>query len=132
MMMWETGMNQDWKTWEHQFGSNFGARELLRFLGVFAVWLFLGWLISLMKGDYVLFYPFLITAFAFPLACSRWKPAYALLRVILGNPNLPSKPRPSKSLGQYGRRAWWSVGSGVSLWLLVFLLAYVIIRDFVR
>ncbi len=131
-MTTESGMNRDWKAWEQQFDSNFGAKELLRFLGVFAGWLFLGLAISLVTDDYVLFFPFLITAFAFPFACARWKPAYLLLRMILGNENLPSEPRPPKGFGRFGRPAWLSISSGVGLWLLIFLLAYLVIRDFAR
>ena len=125
-------MHQDWKAWEQQFDSNFGSKELLRFLGAFAGWLFLGLAISLVMNDYVIFYPFLIAAFAFPLACLRWKPAYKLLRIILGNDRLPTEPRPPRGFRYSGRPAWSSLTSGVSLWLIVFLLIYLILRDLAR
>jgi len=125
-------MDQDLKAWEHQFDSNFGSKELLRFLGVICGWLFLGLALSLAIDDYVLFFPFLISAFAFPFASLHWKPAYMLLRFILGNENLPAEPRPPRAFGRFARPAWLSITSGVWLWLLVFLLAYLIIRDFTR
>lgn len=128
----ESGMRQDWKAWEQQFGNNFGAKELLRFLGVLAGWLFLGLGISLVTRDYAIFFPFLITAFAFPFACMRWKPAYMLLRMILGNENIPIEPRPHRGFGRSGRPIWWTLSSGIWLWLLVFLLIYLVIRLLAR
>jgi hypothetical protein len=131
MMKWEVRMNQDSRAWEQQFDSNFGPKELLRFLGVFAGWLLLGLVLSVVTTDFVLFYPFLLTAFAFPFACRRWRPAYALLRLILGNKNLPPELMPTRATGRRssGRR-WRSLVMGAGFWLLVIVLLYLVVRSF--
>ncbi len=125
-------MGQDVRAWEKQFNNNFGSRELLRFLGAVAGWLVLGLLLSRLTGDFVIFFLFMISAFVFPVASMRWKPAYILLHIILGNHNLPVDPWPAAGWGPLRRRAWSSITSGVWLWVMVLFLLYLVIRDLSR
>jgi len=126
-------MNQEWKSWEQQFFSNFGIKELLRFLGVFAGWQLAGFALSVLTGNVMIFFPFLLTAFAFPFVCRRWRPAYWLLRFILGNENLPPGPMPRRRFqpgAQHG--SWWSHIAGFWYWAFGFTLLYLVLWYFLR
>ena len=126
-------MSRELKAWEKQFESNFGPRELLRFLGILAGWELLGFVLSIVTGSVALFYPFLITAVVFPFVCRKWKPAYWLLLWIVGNKGLPPEPKPrGTDWSRTQDRPWWSFLSGIWFWILAVTLLYLVILYFVR
>jgi hypothetical protein len=85
-------MDEEQREWQKQLAKNFGLREYIRFMAAFIVWIFLGVALCIILGSIVPFIVFLLAPFAF--AGPRWKPAYSLLRLILGNKNLPIDPMP--------------------------------------
>ncbi len=54
----------------------------------------LGILLTTVIGSEVAYWLFFVTAVAFPIAGRVWRPAYRVMRAILGNPNLPQEPMP--------------------------------------
>ena len=127
-------MNEERNKWSKQFSSNVGARELLR-LGCFIViWMLLaGALSSIFYTSQLiqllLFTIFLISLFAFAIVSQTWKPAYSLLRKIVGNKNLPSEPmHPSTVKIPRQRLPWWGYLFGIWFLLLDLLILYIILK----
>ena len=126
-------MDEERQAWHKQFGSNFGAREYVRFAVVFIIWMFLGGALSIILGSSVVIIMFLFAAFTWAAVSSRWKPAYSLLRIILGNKNLPTEPMPPGTLkSPTQKRPWWSYLPTIWWLLLDLLLLYFVIRYFAK
>jgi len=128
-------MNEERNKWSKQLSSNFGAKEFLRFGCAVMIWLFIGLAISIPIGvagyswASMIFVIFLSTILVFPFVTRRWKPAYSLLRKILGNKNLPSEPMPY-SIVKIPRQPlpWWGYLFGIWFLLLDLLILYIILK----
>ena len=87
-------MNEEQKKWERQYWDNIGITELFRAGCALSV------LISLGIGLSASFHAAWLTIILFELLAilggiSRfWQPLYKIHRKILGNPNLPTEPKP--------------------------------------
>ena len=115
-------MDEEQRKWSHQYSSNLGAREFLRFGCTFLLWLLIGPALSLTLGNVVYFLIFLVGVFVFPFLARR-QPAYSLLRLIFGNKNLPYEPMPGGiRKTQSAPRPWWSYLPGIRGWLMFLLL----------
>ncbi len=127
-------MNDEQKKWDKQFGKSFGARELLRFGCAFMLWIFLGVAIAVLLNAPVIQLAFLLSACAYAPLTRRWRPAYRLLRTILGNKNLPPEPMPRSTAARPPRQPlpWWAFIPSIWFGLLTIILFYLAIRYFTR
>ena len=123
-------MDDKRKAWHTQFGSNFGAREYIRFSCVFILWMFLGVALSILLRSSTPILIFMFITFGFAVVATRWKPAYSFLRIILNNENLPAEPLPFIRTKSLQPRQWWSYLPGL-WWLLIdLILLYAVIKYF--
>jgi uncharacterized membrane protein HdeD (DUF308 family) len=129
-------MDDEQKKWHEQFSENFGAREYVRFSCLFVLWMFLPAGLALVFNNSGIIAVFLITAFlvvafTFSIISRTWKPAYAVLRKILGNKNLPVEPMPRSTMKIPRQpRPWWSYLPGLWFFMLTLLLFYLAIKYF--
>ncbi len=126
-------MDEERERWGQQFNSDFGARELLRFMAAFIGWILLGAFLAAITRLTPISYAFLISAFAFPFSTFYWRPAYRLFRIILGNRNLPEEPMP-RSTSKVPREPvpWWLFIPGLWFWALTLAVLYLAIRYFLK
>jgi hypothetical protein len=126
-------MNDEQKIWSRQYASSIGTKEFIRVGCAIIIWIFLGIGLTLAfhltgySADSAIFNIFFIAMFAFQFVATRWKPAYSLLRKILGNENLPIEPYPrtiSKTLNE--PRPWWSYLPGIWFLILELVILYII------
>ncbi len=127
-------MNDEQKEWSKRLGKSFGAREYLRFSCAFMLWILLGAMLAGLLRAPIIVVIFLLAVFVYAPIATRWKPAYRLLRMILGNKGMPPEPWPRSTAARItGQpRPWWSYIPGIWLWLLTILLFYLAIRYFTR
>ena len=136
-------MNEEQKKWTEQAARNFGGREFLRFGCAIMLWVLI-WIAVLVTLIYegLKPAPFIsiifgaiasIPLFLLPFVARSWKPAFWLLRKILGNESFPNKPYP-RSRVKIPRepRPWWSYLPGLWCGLLTLLVFYLAIRYFLR
>jgi len=131
-------MDDEQKEWQKQFWINFGLREYFRFGCAFIIWIFILVALSIAfafagysaNSTSIIFSAILvITIFVFPFIARSWRPAYSLLRKILGNDNLPMEPMPRSRIKiPRQQRPWWSYLPGIWGWLMLLLLLYVILK----
>jgi hypothetical protein len=125
------------KAWQKQFVSNSGAVELLRFAGVFILWLLIGMGVAILFPfpvlSSIIFVSFLLSTVAFGLVGTRWRSTYRLLRLIFGNKNLPTEPFPGPIRSvQKQPMPWWAYLPGLWNLLLALALLYVVVRYLTR
>ena len=131
-------MDEEQQKWYKQYLSSFGVKEVLRAGCAILAWQFLGVALALIiaipgKNEIfaqVIFGIFTLSIFVFPFLI-RWRPAYSLLRAIIGNENLPTEPMPrSTTKLPHQPKPWWAYLPGIWGWLMLLLLLYVIIQYF--
>src|SRR5574342_694199 len=117
-------MNDEQKEWSKQYTSNIGAKEFLRLGCAIMLWVFIGVGVSLIfellgySVHNIVFGTFFIILFVLPFVAYSRKPAYSLLRKILGNENLPREPYPRSNMKiTRPPRPWWSYLPGI--WFLL-------------
>ena len=131
-------MDEEQKNWRQQYTSNIGVREVLRLGFAFVIWILILIVLSIPFGfagyssssiSWIFSTILVITILAFPFIAFSWKPAYSLLRKILGNKNLPTEPRPH-SIVKIPRRPlpWWGYLFGIWFLLLDLLILYIILK----
>jgi len=129
-------MDEEQKKWYQQYSSSFGVKEVLRAGCAILTWQFIGVALALLiaipgKNEIfadMIFGIFTISIFAFPFLI-RWQPAYSLLRLMIGNKNLPLEPMPHSTIkAPHQPRSWWSYIPGIWGWLMLFLLLYTIFK----
>ncbi len=126
-------MDDERKAWEKQFASNFGARELLRFMAAFIGCLILGIVVAILTRSQWAYWPFFILALVFPIVGRVWAPGYRVLRFILGNPNLPEKLLPRSTVKAPRKPLpWYAFLPGIWFWILTLALLYFAVRYFLR
>lgn len=120
-------MDNEQKEWKRQYYANLASREFFRLACAIALWLLTGIALTLVFKNRIFFDLFFITMFVFPFIAHWWKPAYLILRKILGNKNLPSELMPRNFINSQPR-TWWSYLP--SLWwvLVLLLLLYAILK----
>ncbi len=89
-------MTDEQFAWARQFHDNIGLREYSRLAWAVVRVIFWGVFLSALSGLRFFLYTALFSAMAFPLLAPRWRPAYRLLRAILGNRRLPEEPMPRR------------------------------------
>jgi len=131
-------MDEEQKEWQKQFWTNFGATEYIRFSCSFGLWMFLAVALALtlslvfnipeIVGGFLIT-TFLIAAFTFSIVSRTWRPAYNILRKILGNKDLPTEPIPHSTI-KIPRQPlpWYGYLPGIWGWLMGLALLYVIIK----
>ena len=94
-MVGDNPMGEEQKKWHQQFSASFGLQEYLRFSCAILIWNFLGVILGLVlefagysMGGFVVAI-FVVMMFVFPFVVWSWKPAYSILRLILGKEKLP-------------------------------------------
>ncbi len=120
-------MNDEQKEWKRQYYTNLGSREFFRLACAIVTWLFAGIVLTFVFKNGIFFDVFFITMFVFPFVAHSWKPAYLVLREILGNKNLLSELMPL-SLIKPQPRPWWSYLPGLWFTLMSLLLLYLVLR----
>jgi hypothetical protein len=130
-------MDDDRREWQRKFTSNFVAREFLRLMGAWLIWTFLSVVLGIALGvfiDSAVVSTILIFAFFVLLIVSpTWKPAYSVFRMILGNKNLPTEPRPrSHTKLVFQKHPWWYYLPGIWGWLMTLILMYLVIKYFTK
>ncbi len=126
-------MNQEQKDWYKQLGRSFGAKEFLRFGCAFLFWILLGTTLAVWLRAPVIELAFLLAVFVFAPIATRWRPAYRVLRTILGNRDMPAEPCPSSAATATREpRPWWSFIAGIWFWLLAILVLYLALRYLAR
>jgi amino acid transporter len=121
-------MNGAQREWQHQLERSFGPREFIRAGGAIFAWNLLGAAVSLVVGSSVPVVLFMVALLPFALVATTWKPAYWVVRKVLGNPNMPAEPRPrAREPSRPERLPWWGYLPG--LWfllisLVIYYLAY--------
>jgi hypothetical protein len=126
-------MNDEQRKWKKQYSSCFGTREFLRLAIAILAWIFAGLAISSIVGSSTIFIAFFFVLFLFSFVSPRWKPAYSLLRKIIGNQNLPTEPLShtvAKSSSQ--ARVWWSYIPSIWWVLLDLILLYLVIKYLIK
>ena len=131
-------MDDERKKWSKQYTSNIGAREVLRLGRAFVIWIFILVALSIPFGlagyssnsiSWIFSTILIITIFAFPFIAFSWKPAYSLLRKIIGNENLPTEIMPrSTAKGPRQPLPWWGYLFGIWFLLLDLLILYIILK----
>ena len=122
-------MDEEQKEWYKQYSASFGVWEFVRFGCFFLFWIFSGLALTSIFNNSAIFVIFFIAIFVFAIIASRWKPAYSLLRKILGNKSLPIEPRPH-SIVKIPRQPlpWWGYLFGIWFLLLDLLILYIILK----
>jgi len=127
-------MNDEQKAWYERFGRSFGALEYLRSSCALILWMLVGAMLAGLLGIPIIVVIFLLVVFVYAPIATRWKPAYRLLRLILGNKEMPPEPRPpsTATISTQQPLPWWSFIPAIWLWLLAILLFYLAIRYFTK
>jgi len=87
-------MNEEQKKWERQYWDNIGITELFRAGCALSILFLLGIAFSAsLHATWITIILFELVAIIGGLS-KFWKPLYQIHRKILGNPNLPSEPKP--------------------------------------
>jgi hypothetical protein len=139
LMVGDNPMGEEQKKWHQQFSASFGLQEYLRFSCAILIWNFLGVILGLVlefagysMGGFVVAI-FVVMMFVFPFTVWSWKPAYSILRLILGKeklpPELPTRKTPKMS---HQPRPWWSFLPSIWWYLWLLLLFYLVIKYYLR
>ncbi len=93
-------MDEEQKRASEQYAGNFGAREFIRYSCASLSFLLVGLALSMILHNSGISIIFIGLFFGILWLAPYWPPAYALVRKVMGNPNLP----PALPAGH---RKWW-------------------------
>jgi hypothetical protein len=126
-------MDDEQKEWSSQLSRSLGVKEFLRFGCAFILWHLIGVALAVLLDVPIIGAAFLMAAVAYSAVATRWRPAYRLLRGILGNATMPAEPWPRSAVGiPKPPTPWWLFISGIWFWLLTLLLLFLAIRYLAR
>lgn len=122
-------MDEEQKEWHQIYSASIGASEFLRFGCFFLFWIFSGVALAITFNNFAILVIFFITLFIFAIVAPRWRPAYFLLRKIVGNENLPTEPMPRTTTKRPRQPLpWYGYLPSIWGWLMFLLLLYIILK----
>ncbi|HJR80414.1 MAG TPA: hypothetical protein VJ821_10105 [Anaerolineales bacterium] len=109
-------MDEKQKKWTEQYGSNFGAKEFLRFSCALMTLLIVGIGLGLAFKNAGIIVIFIVLFFGTLWLAPYWQPAYSIVHRIMGNPNIPV------TLPKYQRKWWHYIPIAIKVFLLLVVL----------
>jgi hypothetical protein len=109
-------MDDEQKRWSEQYDRNFSEKEFLRYGCVLMSFLLVGITLGMTLHNAGIIVLFVVVFHAIIWLAPYWQPAYAIVRKIMGNPNIPSQ------LPIHQRKWWLYIPIAVRIFILLIAL----------